>query len=93
MEEGAAHGLEQLMCVRGAPTPVYKGGRGEEAGPRRAPSRRRPTWAPSRIRPPPPFLLSDGERGKEREREHYKKYTSVMIILVMSWNTSTTAHV
>ena len=29
---GTAHYLEQLMCVRGAPTPVYKGGRGEEAG-------------------------------------------------------------
>jgi hypothetical protein len=67
VEEGAAHSLEQLMCVRGAPTPVYKGGRGEEVGHRRAPSRRSPTWAPSRIHPP--FLLSEGERGKERERE------------------------
>ena len=32
------------------------------------PSRTNPTWAPSWI-PPPPFLLPEGERGKERERE------------------------
>ena len=28
MEGGAAHGLEQLMCVVAAPPHVYKGGRG-----------------------------------------------------------------
>ena len=32
MDGGTAHGLEQLCVLRGAPSPVYKGGRGEEAG-------------------------------------------------------------
>ena len=39
------------------------GGGGEQQG--CTPSRRHPTWAPSRIHPP--FLLPEGERGKERE--------------------------
>ena len=55
MEGGATHGLEQLMCVRGAPTPIYKGGRGEEAGLGVPQVGRNPTWTPSPIRPHFPF--------------------------------------
>ena len=67
MEGGAAHGLEQFMCVRGAPNPVYKGGRGEEASIGVTPSGGSPTWTPSPIRAP--FLLPKGERGEVREEE------------------------
>ena len=67
MEGGTAHGLEQLMCVRGAPPPYIKEGEG-----------RRPALGAPQVGGfllgllvgfDPPFLLPEGERGKEREEE------------------------
>ena len=60
MVEGAPHtakerSVDQLVCLWGAPAPVYKGGRGE-AG--------RPLWARQGF-----LLLLGGERKGERGKE------------------------
>ena len=67
MVEGAPHtakerSVDQLLCPGVPPAPIYKGARGEEAGPRRGRAKGSPT--PSRT---PSFLVGVGEGGKEEE--------------------------
>ena len=66
--EGAPHTAKNNWCILEAPpAPIYKGGRGEEAS----------LGAPQvggvplglLVQFAAPFLLSWGERGKEREKE------------------------
>ena len=64
MEGGTAHGLEQLVCIIGAP-PVYKGGRGEVwPAPRGAPG--------GVLLPPgvglPPLALLEKEGGRRKRK-------------------------
>ena len=58
--------VDQLVCHGMPPAPVYKGARGEEAGPRRGRAKGSPTPTESRT---PSFLVGvgEGERGGEEE--------------------------
>ena len=55
------------MCFKGAPAPIYKGGRGEEVGLGMPQVGGVPLGL--LVQFGPPFLLPEGERGKEWEKE------------------------